>query len=170
MKLQGSGIKTLIFFSFAKMLPSVSTMLKTFERDILRHFTLFFAYLQWLPLYRDLHGRLFLWILIVLMGLKQMLVFTKQFNIFQRCREGVPEVPLPFISSVGKAKSATSSLCEGAVLLGRGDALWHWVTGVSGHGGGTGAGLPMHFLTVTSFKAFCCCQSSLFTFHSCNEL
>lgn len=51
------------------------------------------------------------------------------------------------------------------MLLGR-DVLWLWVTRVSGCGGGTGAGLPMCFLTITSFKAFCCCPSSLFAFHS----
>lgn len=33
----------------------------------------------------------------VLMGLKEMLVFTKQLYMLPRCKEGVPEVSLPFL-------------------------------------------------------------------------
>lgn len=62
----------------------------------------------------------------VLMGLEQMLVFTKQLCILPGCKEGAPEVSLPFLLSETQSQlSATSSLCKGAMLLGRGDVLWH---------------------------------------------
>lgn len=106
----------------------------------------------------------------VLTSLKQMLVFTKQLYIFPRCKERSQKSHYYFSCRKGKVSNQPHPLCVRGpsfltedMLCGTDSQEWMDVEEVQQ--------LVFHalFLTITFFKAFCCCPSSLFALHSCNK-
>lgn len=121
----------LLCFYFPEMLQPTSTMFKSFETGILEHVRFLFCLhmittqIVFSETYTVDHFCGFrVLILMVLMGLKQRLDFTRQLYIFPEHKEGIPKVPLSFLLQERQGQlSATPSLCKGTLLLGRGNAL-----------------------------------------------